>query len=142
MSCDRQCDGCAFKPGAAANMEIDNRLRGKLAMLGPIPFYCHDNDTWRQGDREGLKTRREFRASGYRICGGWLAAVRELAATGYYNEARLATKVYASTAYENLKAFLASDDPEDKAELMKEMQRLLKRLGEKYRRFTGKSVPW
>jgi hypothetical protein len=121
-------------------MEIDNRLRGKIAMLGPIPFYCHDNETWRAGDREGMKTRRDFRAAGYRICGGWTAAVRELAATGYYNEAQLATKAYATMAYEDLKAFLASDDPEEKAEVLEEMRGLLKRLGDKYRKFAGKSI--
>lgn len=140
MPCNRQCDGCAYKPGATANLEIDNRLRGKIAMLGPIPFYCHDNDAWRKGDREGMKTRREFRESGYKICGGWSVAVAELAATGYFNEARQATKVLATIAYQNLQEWIALEPGPDRDEVQKQLITLLKRLGKKYRKFMKKEI--
>ncbi len=46
MSCTGQCHGCALKPGAAANTEIDNRLTAIISALGGIPFLCHDRLGW------------------------------------------------------------------------------------------------
>lgn len=52
MSCAGQCSGCALKPGAAANLEVNNRLVGILTALGGIPFLCHHRLGWTP-DREG-----------------------------------------------------------------------------------------
>lgn len=49
MNCNGQCHGCAFKLGAAANLEAGNKLRGIFAALGGIPFFCHDSLGWKPG---------------------------------------------------------------------------------------------
>lgn len=62
MSCDGQCHGCALKPGAAANVELDNRMTAALAALGGIPFLCHDRIGWQsKGKRDGYPKGREAR---------------------------------------------------------------------------------
>lgn len=110
MNCD-QCHGCAFKPGAAANQEPHNQLRGAFAALGGFPFICHEAMGWtpdRKGYPRDLKPElallmtntkalealgvtpemrerqiRNVRES-VKVCGGWKAAIRRLKADGWF----------------------------------------------------------
>lgn len=113
MNCDKQCEGCAFKPGAAANREADNKLRGVLTALGSIPFFCHSALGWHH-DKPGyplgatqaldvLASRKlqkalhdatgndpladpdlaDFRKQ-VRTCAGWRASVARLKAAGWF----------------------------------------------------------
>jgi len=108
MNC-RQCSGCAFKSGAAANGEVTNRLRGAFAALGGYVFLCHESLGWKHGKTDYPKGAREaldvielsrvLRRCGVseaylqekraalpdiRVCGGWRAAVARLAAAGWF----------------------------------------------------------
>lgn len=96
MSCPGQCDGCAFRPGTAANLEIDNRLKGALTAMAANAFYCHDTLNWKLPVREAVVPRGRpevMRAALVsitlpgmkpRVCAGWKAAVRELASKGWF----------------------------------------------------------
>lgn len=46
MSCTGQCSGCALRPGAAANIEADNRMAAALSALAANPFLCHHKLGW------------------------------------------------------------------------------------------------
>jgi protein gp37 len=39
-------DTCAFTPGSVANLEPHNNVKAKLCVLGPLPFFCHQNIDW------------------------------------------------------------------------------------------------
>lgn len=125
MSCS-QCHGCAYKPGAAANLEGQNFLRGVFAALGGYPFYCHQSLGWAPGQEhypEGaeealaiLSSRHMLIRAGacidsidretadlrrkLRICGGWRSAVRRLKASGWYSNpsVRYVRRHFAKTA--------------------------------------------
>ena len=111
MSCPGRCHGCAYKSGAAANLEGQNYLRGVFAALGGYPFVCHESLGWgpeREGYPEGSKqalailTSNRFQLikagadpeliekqvgkvrEGMRMCGGWKAAVRRLKDLGWF----------------------------------------------------------
>lgn len=45
----RQCNGCALRPGTLANLEPENRIRGVFAVLGGVPFHCHEKLGWTHG---------------------------------------------------------------------------------------------
>lgn len=122
--CTGQCSGCAFKPGAAANREQTNMLRGFFTALGAIPFYCHhamgyDEATGKYpaGASTALQilSNRKLRTSiealgakpipiefqkSIRVCGGWKAAVARLKSDGWFADARvnLVRRHYASSA--------------------------------------------
>lgn len=133
-TCNKRCSGCAFTRGSEANREPDNSITAQLAVMGPFPFYCHegiDYSTLKPGKME----RTEFHRREMKLCTGWLEGVKELAATGYYKENAMVTKVYAMLADENLAIFVQSEDPEDKKEALGTLRRLLKRLDQKRRRF-------
>ena len=138
-TCNKRCSGCALTPGAEANLEPDNRITAKLAVMGPFPFYCHSNidyDTL----KPGKMSRQEFRERRMTLCSGWLEEVKELAKTGYYDEAAMITKAYATIAHEDLATFLQSDDPDDKAEAGERLKTLLQRLCDKRKRFQPEAV--
>lgn len=109
-TCSLQCHGCAYKRGAAANLEGQNMLRGFFADLGGYPFICHESMGWKEG-REGypegamqalaiLTNRGIFIKSGanpelisietagvqkeMRLCGGWKESVRRLKELGWF----------------------------------------------------------
>ena len=137
--CNKRCDGCALTPGATANLEPDNRITAKLAVMGPFPFYCHENidyDTL----KPGKMSRQEFHERGMVLCSGWLEEVKELAKTGYYTERGMMTKAMAELADENLSIFLHSEDPEEKSEAQERLERFLKQLCDKRRRFQPDAV--
>ncbi len=56
MTCSEQCHGCAFKPGATAHQESNNRLKGAIAAIGGIPFHCHEKLGWTP-DKNGYPFR-------------------------------------------------------------------------------------
>jgi hypothetical protein len=111
--CNGACSGCAFKQGAAANQEANNRLRGILTALGGIPFVCHSSIGWTP-DKNGYplgamnaidvimspKLQKalknvtgddpladpamiEFRSQ-IRMCAGWRSAVARLKKAGWF----------------------------------------------------------
>lgn len=109
--CNGQCDGCAYKKGAAANIEPDNRLRAAFAALGGYAFACHDSLGWKpgmDGYPEGSKDAFslilmskepliklgvdpkviERQCAGVRkelrICSGWKSAVSKLNNAGWF----------------------------------------------------------
>lgn len=109
-SCNGQCRGCAYKPGADANREPDNHLRGIFAALGGYPFYCHDSLGWSKkgyakdatqalailssrgvliklGASERLIESEvaEIRR-GMKACAGWKASVARLQAAGWFRK--------------------------------------------------------
>lgn len=136
MTCPKQCDGCAFKPGAAANKEPDNRLRGRLAVLGPFPFVCHESFDYDDPAGKVIRSKADYRAKGVQICGGWSAEVKALAATGYYKENREITKGLAQAGFDTLNDFLSiKDDQEMKDEARAILERIVKLLGRKVRKF-------
>lgn len=83
-----QCEECAFKPGAAANKESYNSLRGQVCALGAVPFFCHHNLNWQEDQRlwVGEKMKENCRAAG--ICQGWKQRVAELHKRGFFGEFR------------------------------------------------------
>lgn len=114
MICTGQCEGCALKKGASANLEPDNRLRGIFAALGGYVFACHESLGWtpdkdgypggkhkidqdlailcsrpaiiRAGaDSERLRLQVEGTRRAMRVCGGWKAAVARLKADGWFS---------------------------------------------------------
>lgn len=58
-----RCDDCAFTAGTSANSCPATRLKTRLCVDAPVPFYCHK--------REGL-------------CAGWVEAVNTKDGNGYY----------------------------------------------------------
>lgn len=125
----RQCVGCAFLPGAAANREPHNFLKCQLAALGGFPFYCHDGQDWRDPESHRTATRSEIRRRGIRICAGWKEAVAKLAREGHFNEGRLLKRCFAIAGLEALDGFIhAGDDAEFKAESLATLKRVLTSL--------------
>jgi hypothetical protein len=133
-SCNKRCSGCALTRGAVANLEPDNYITANLAVMGPFPFYCHAHIDY-STLKPGKMSREEFREREMVLCTGWLEEVKKLAATGYYSENAMVTKVFAKLADENLAIFLQSDDPDDKKEASEILYRLLKELSDKRKRF-------
>lgn len=139
MSCEQRCSGCAFTPGTEANREPNNHLRALICLLGPSPFWCHANIDWR-APRPHKVSLKEYQilAQTAGICRGWQEAVRELAATGYYQENPIVTKYVGLAALDQLDLFLAKDvDPEIKEDAGETLKRLVKLLGKKRRKFEG-----
>jgi len=134
--CDKQCSGCALKPGGAANREPLNRLTAELAVLGPFPFYCHEFIDYSKNDGRKI-TRADFQEmkGNFRICTGWREAVAELAKTGYYHEAPLTKKIMALQAHDILKTFSDIEDAEEKKGAVQILKRLLMKLTRNKRRF-------
>lgn len=133
-TCNQRCSGCALTTGAEANLEPDNYIVARLAVMGPFPFYCHahvDYDTL----PAGRMSRNEFRERGMVLCTGWLEEVRKLAETGYYKDSPVATKLFADIARRNLSLFTNSDDPDEKEQALDTLFQLLKRLNEKRLKF-------
>jgi len=110
MDCTGQCHGCAYKTGAAANLEPHNLIRGFFAAMGGFPFFCHESLGWTP-DRDGYPDERAHllgiskktlislgalpEAIDQRIaqvrrdartCGGWRAAVAKLRDAGWYTK--------------------------------------------------------
>lgn len=86
----KQCDTCAFKTGCVTHeKEPHNRLRGMIAALGGIPFYCHYSPA---GDWHDLQlgklnaSEAEAMRKELPICGGWQAEVKALAARGHFRK--------------------------------------------------------
>lgn len=135
--CNQRCHGCAFTPGSEANREPNNHLRALICLLGPAPFYCHENIDWRQPSRSNV-TLEEARAfvQTTTICRGWQESVRELAATGYYKDNPLVTKFIGVAALQQLDMFLSKDVRKDiKQEAARTLRRLMQMLGKKRRKY-------
>lgn len=125
----RECEGCAFKSGAAANREPNNFLKAQLCALGALPFYCHDGQDWRDPESHSVATRREIRGRGIRICFGWKTAVGKLAREGHFREGRILKQCFAVAGLEALHGFLhAGDDAEFKAESLDRLKKILTSL--------------
>jgi hypothetical protein len=121
------CEGCAFTEGAAANLEPDNALRGRLAVLGAIPFYCHEGVDW-QNPESHKRTNCEIRDQN--VCAGWKREVGELAKTGWYKRDGKMAKGFAIAGLGALEIFLNSDDEsDDKADANDVLQRVCATLG-------------
>lgn len=140
-SCNKRCDGCALTPGAEANLEPDNHLTAMLAVMGPFPFYCHAFIDYKNL-KSKTRSKKAFRENkdNFVLCTGWLEEVQKLAATGYYKENPVFTKSLAVLAKENLDIFCASDDPDDKEDARKLVERFLLKLAEKRQRFEREEV--
>jgi hypothetical protein len=138
-ACNKRCSGCALTAGSEANQEVKSRLVAKLAVLGPFPFYCHATFDW-QNESSGKKTRAEFQEKQFGLCSGWMEEVRELAATGYYKEASMPTKVFALVAKDTLEEFIVEEDAEEKKLLAKKLEDLLLRLADKRKRYQSNVV--
>lgn len=131
----RQCEGCAFKPGAAANREPHNFLKCQLAALGGFPFYCHEGQDWHSPESHAVANRSEIRARGIRICAGWKEATGKLAREGHFRDGRLLKRCFAIAGLEALSDFLhAGDDAEFKAESLATLKRVLTSLNRSARR--------
>lgn len=156
MSCDTQCHGCAFKPGATAHQESNNRLKGAIAAIGGIPFHCHEKLGWTP-EKDGYpggqgaieRACEDLRAApklihdspdlaeafadctpnglppeifadarkllGKRpMCGGWRAAVADLARQGWFRdrEHRTALRRDANAALLLLESLVGEKDAE------------------------------
>lgn len=139
MECTRQCSGCAYKSGAAANSEGDNLLRGVFAALGGYAFVCHESMGWGHGETgypKGatealtiLTSRHALERAGasaaaiqaqtddlrrsIRMCGGWKAAVQRLKSSGWYADKRvmLVRRHYAKHAAACIERLVHRDDP-------------------------------
>jgi hypothetical protein len=101
VNCNKPCEGCAFTPGAAANVETVSSLKGRICALGPIPFLCHHGKPWRNSE-QWPKSKREAFAAGWTVCEGWKREVRRLADAGYYANAPEETRAFAEIALFNL----------------------------------------
>jgi hypothetical protein len=110
MASDSPCSTCAFRPGADANREVDNRLRGQIAALSGNPFYCHHGLDWKAGNRAigdalavdknqaallnaGIPKAALIRATlplleghSVTVCEGWKAEIRRLKSRGLFND--------------------------------------------------------
>jgi hypothetical protein len=134
------CEGCAFSEGAAANLEVHNRLKGLICLLGPLPFHCHHlkdgTDIHADPKYHESMTREEFRKADMQICAGWKREVRELAATGYYRDNPLTRRGVAQAGLEHLKIFVGAEEgSEDKQDSHRILTRIMEWLGKKRRKF-------
>lgn len=134
MSCG-PCSGCALVQGAEANREAHNRLHAKLAVLGAVPFFCHEHlADWTdenqlsdvieavQGDGEQDITR--FRRIGdppqpVRVCQSWRRQVQQRARLGLYRHELPRRRACAEAALRLLAQATHTDDAELADELFR-----------------------
>jgi hypothetical protein len=140
MPCDKACDGCALTKGAAANCEPNNYLKAMIAVLGPIPFYCHEPLDWEEEMTLHLPPRLLKSMGQLKPCAGWQREVKELAATGYYKENSATTKTIAVLCMKALNTFLREGvSVAEKETARDELDCSFRILVEKKRKFlTGK----
>jgi len=137
---DKQCAGCAFRPGGAANRELYNHLRATICMLGPLPFLCHDGRDWADPDNHKFTPGEMFRR-GWSICQGWRREVARLAATGYYANNTEVTRSFAKAALQELEITLSEEvDEEDRAEAQELLAKFLANLYRKHTHFTREDL--
>lgn len=139
-SCDKPCSGCAFSPGAEANLEPHNNLIGMIALLAPLPFYCHSGFDYKDKSITDRVTRAKFRETGIVLCAGWLREVARLAKTGYYKENPQETRIYGRIAHAELKNFIAADEAgndEERQGALRTLEEVLIELNRKRLKFTG-----
>lgn len=96
MGCTGQCEGCAFKPGSAANGEIENHTKGFITAMAGNPFFCHESLHWQVEAKDAVVVRNTpqiMRAAllaitleGHKpkVCSGWKRSVSELASRGWF----------------------------------------------------------
>jgi hypothetical protein len=92
------CDSCAFTPGAEANSEPHNNLRGQLCLLGGLVFYCHHDRAGALQDLKGMRMAERgalVREGKLVVCQGWRREVQALAQAGYYLENQAIKRMYA-----------------------------------------------
>jgi hypothetical protein len=138
-----QCEGCAFKPGAAANREPWNRLRSMICALGGIPFYCHHGLDWKRGEKAvgdalviikhqakleeiGIPKAALLRArlpikdgEKLHVCGGWRKAVGAIHAahpTWFGGQDASVRRILALHALDSLEKWAGLKDKKQKAE--------------------------
>ena len=121
-----QCEGCAFKPGADANREPYNNLRGQVCALGAIPFYCHHNVNWEENQKlwVGDTLKQNCRTAG--ICQGWKSRVAELHKRGFFGEFREIRRIIAQQCLSLIEHF--TDDKAEKKKIGKKIRRMLRFL--------------
>lgn len=133
----QQCDTCAFKTGCVTHEnEPHNRLRGIIASLGGIPFYCHHSPAgdWHDlhlgklNQAEALALRKEMP-----ICEGWRVEVKALALRGHFrDDPKRVRRFIAVYALKCIDRFIKlKGKPKDRA--VKELGRSLELLKEKTR---------
>lgn len=120
--CKAPCSGCAFTPGAAANLEPHNQLKGQICLLGGEPFYCHDGKDWQSPQYHGRISRAQFKEFDPQICQGWASRVRLLAKAGYYKEKPLWRKAWAQIARKALEEFCATKNRKEKRQAMRTLK--------------------
>jgi hypothetical protein len=137
--CKAPCAGCAFGPGAAANKEMYNHLRGLICLLGPVPFVCHDGQDWKNPENHKLAPAQFFR-TGWKICEGWRREVARLAATGYYEHTSI-SRGCAQAALNEIEILVSKEiDEEDRAEAIQTLAQLAAWLFKKHQKFTGEDL--
>lgn len=132
----KACTGCALTPDAAANCEPNNHLKAMIAVLGPIPFYCHEPLDWEDDLTFHLPARLLKSLGQLRVCGGWMREVAALAQTGYYKDNPQTTKLIAVGAMRALNNFLTEGvTPAEKEQARVELGAYVRLLVEKKRKF-------
>jgi hypothetical protein len=123
-----QCEGCAFKPGAAANREPYNLLRSEVCALGAIPFFCHHSIDWKNRKMDSASIRADVRIAG--ICQGWKRRVGELRAEGYFVdvEKRRTRRFSAMYILGVLDEWIEQKDPTEKKILHSQLREALRLL--------------
>lgn len=127
-----QCDGCAFKDGAAANVEPYNRLRSEICAIGGLPFFCHANIDWRKDltGKDPEQLGAELRKTG--ICAGWRERVLELKSGGHFDdpEIRIVRRLVAAYALQKIDEWADAPAGEEKQFLHGELSRAIGMLVE------------
>lgn len=134
MNPNNPCAGCAFNPGAAANLEPNNRVRSEICALAGLPFMCHHGLQWDKplGIYRGIAFDTAGSTIPARVCAGWKSRVRELNLLGYFRNNRQARRHYGTMALKSLNLALSQDIPQPERDfhwsrLRMLMQKLVKK---------------
>lgn len=128
------CDTCAFRAGCITHeKEPHNRLKALICALGGLPFYCHYSDAGDWSSTSISKLNREESMTLRRdlpVCQGWKAEVKRLAGVGHFRKATRARRWVALHALRLVQRFIDSDNPEEKADVERDLYRALDLLAE------------
>lgn len=121
------CDSCAFgKTGGAAD-EANNRLKGLLCALGPIPFFCHHDRDGKEYDwKNDILGPMVLPPEKRKVCAGWQAEVRKRKAKGFFlvDGYRTIRKFVAARATRMLDRSIATNvGPDEKKAARKELEK-------------------
>jgi len=123
------CDTCAFREGSETHdNEPYNRIRGRIAALSGVPFFCHHGINHRV--RTGIFHGQIFDVDGniekLKVCAGWKAEVRQHITPT--TARRLFRRELGRDTLQHLQAAVAEKDPDEKKELWDEVRRLFRLL--------------